>query len=154
MAYAETTKVAVEKSVAEIVSLVRANAGSQIAQLDDDDRYVIAFTLGGRQVRFVVTFDPVSAKRFERDGRGTTRTAAQRRDHWEQHRRQRMRAMLLVIRAKFESVQSQVETFEQAFLANVVMADGRTVHEHIAEPIALQYQSGDVAPLMLTGPRP
>lgn len=42
MAYAEATKVSVEKSVAEIVILVRKNAESQIALLDDDDRYVIA----------------------------------------------------------------------------------------------------------------
>lgn len=152
MAYAEATKMSVEKSVAEIVTLVRKNAGSQIAQLDDDNRYVIAFTMADRQVRFTVVFDPVDHKRFQLDGRGSTRTAAARRDHWEQHRRQRMRAMLLVIKAKFESVESGVETFEQAFLANVVMPDKRTVHEHISESIALQYQTRGVQPLMLTGP--
>ena len=152
MAYAETTKVEVEKSVAEIVGLVRSNAGSQIAQLDDDDRYVIAFTMASRQVRFVVSFDPVSHKRFERDGRNSMRDAAGRRAQWEQHRRQRMRALLLVIRAKFESVASQVETFEEAFLANVVMSDGLTVYERIREPLAIEYQTGKVAPLALTGP--
>ena len=81
MAYAEATKVSVEKSVAEIVTLVRKNAGSQIAQLDDDNRYVIAFTMADRQVRFTVVFDPVDHKRFQVDGRGSARTAAARRDH-------------------------------------------------------------------------
>jgi len=153
MAYAEATKVSVEKSVAEIVMLVRRNAGSQIAQLDDDDRYVIAFSTAARQVRFVVNFDPVTHKRFQLDGRGSTRTAAQRRDHWEQHRRQRMRAMLLVIKAKFESVESGVETFEQAFLANVVTSSGATVYERIAEDLAVEYQTGAVRPLMLGAPQ-
>ena len=152
MAYAEATKVSVEKSVAEIVTLVRKNAGSQIAQLDDDNRYVIAFTMADRQVRFTVVFDPVDHKRFQHDGRGSTRTAAARRDHWEQHRRQRMRAMLLVIKAKFESVESGVETFEQAFLANVVTSNGLTVHERITGDLAIEYQSGNVRPLMLDGP--
>ncbi len=152
MAYAEATKVSVEKSVAEIVTLVRKNAGSQIAQLDDDNRYVIAFTMADRQVRFTVVFDPVDHKRFQYDGRGSTRTAAARRDHWGQHRRQRMRAMLLVIKAKFESVESGVETFEQAFLANVVTSNGQTVHERITQDLAVEYQSGTVRPLMLAGP--
>jgi hypothetical protein len=153
MAYAEATTVAVERSVAEIATLVRRNAGSQIAQLDDDDRYVIAFTMADRQVRFTVMFDPLAHKRFATDGRGSARDAAGRRKQWEQHRRQRMRAMLLVIRAKFESVDSGVETFEQAFLANVVMSTGETVYDRIAAPIAAEYQTG--APqLMLTGPRP
>ena len=149
MTYAEATKVCVEKSVAEIVTLVRRNAGSQIAQLDDDDRYVIAFSTATRQVRFVVAFDPATDKRFQVDGRGSMRTAAQRRDHWEQHRRQRMRAMPLVIKAKFESV----ETFEQAFLANVVTSSGLTVYERIAEDLAVEYQTGAVRSLMLGAPR-
>lgn len=149
MAYDEATKVSVEKSVAEIAALVRKNAGSQIAQLDDDDRYVIAFSTAERQVRFVVMFDPVTDKRFQVDGRGSKRTATQRRDHWEQHRRQRIRAMLLVIKAKFESVESDVEMFEQAFLANVVTSSGLTVYERIADDLALEYSNRTVQPRML-----
>ena len=113
---------------------------------------MIAFSTAARQVRFVITFDPVTHKRFQLDGRGSTRTAAQRRDHWEQHRRQRMRAMLLVIRAKFESVESGVETFEQAFLANVVTSSGLTVYERIADDLVLEYANKAVRPLMLGAP--
>ena len=152
MAYAETTTVSVEKSVAEIVTLIRRQDGAQIAQLDDDARYVIAFTMAARQIRFIVQFDPLSHKRFDLDGRGLRRTAEGRRVQWEQHRRQRMRALLLVIRAKFESIDSKVETFEEAFLANVVMADNKTLYERVKEPIALEYDSGKIAPLMLGGP--
>lgn len=152
MAYAETTKVSVEKSVAEIVTMIRSKQGNQVAQLDDDNRYVIAFLMENRQVRFVVSFEPQSAKRFERDGRGAVRTAGSRRDVWEQHRRQRMRALLLVIRAKFESVASNVETFEQAFLANVVMPDGRLVGELARDEIASAYETGRPPQLMLGSP--
>lgn len=34
------------------------------------------------------------------------------------------------------------EKTEQAFLANVVMADGFTVYERVKQPIALEYQTG------------
>ena len=76
------------------------------------------------------------------DARRNTLTAAHRMAKLDQAKRQRGRALLLVIKAKLESVESGIETLEQAFLAHVVMADGKTVHERIAEPIALEYQSG------------
>jgi len=61
--------------------------------------------------------------------------------------------MLLVIKAKFESVESGVETFEQAFLANVVTSSRLTVYERIAEDLAVEYQTGAVRSLMLGAPR-
>ncbi len=54
----------------------------------------------------------------------------------------RGRALLLVIKAKLESVESGIETLEQAFLAHVVMANGQTVYERISEGIALEYLTG------------
>lgn len=63
-----------------------------------------------------------------------------------QWRRQRGRALLLVIKAKLESIESGVETFEQAFLANVVLANGETVHDRIAGPISDEYRTGAVQP--------
>ena len=40
-----------------------------------------------------------------------------------------------------ESVASEAETFEQAFLANVVMAEGATVYERIAAPVVQNTRS-------------
>lgn len=157
MAYAEGTAVPVEKTVAEIVGMIRRNEGAQIAQLDEDQRYIIAFTMGSRQVRFTVGFESVDDERIRwRKTNGaarTLRTAAQIREAWEGHRRQRMRALMLVIKAKLESVASGVETFEQAFLANVVTSNGRTVHERISDDLAIEYQQGCVRPLMIGGPQ-
>lgn len=148
MAYAEGTAVSVEKSVAEIVTLIRKRDGAQIAQLDDDSRYVFAFTMRQRQVRFVVQFADLTERRFNVDGRGSRLEPPKAREKWEGHRRQRMRALLLVIKAKFESVESEVETFEEAFLANVVMPGGMTVAETITPRIAAVYAGGPVGPLL------
>lgn len=156
MAYAEGTAVPVEKTVAEIVGMIRRNEGAQIAQLDEDQRYVIAFTMAARQVRFTVGFDSIEHERFRWRKSGANgrifRTGPQIREAWEGHRRQRMRALMLVIKAKLESVTSGVETFEQAFLANVVTSNGRTVHERISDDLAIEYQQGCVRPLMIGGP--
>jgi hypothetical protein len=56
---------------------------------------------------------------------------------------------MLVIKAKLESIESKVETMEQAFLANVVLADNRTVYESAQSQIAIAYETGKVTPLML-----
>ncbi len=69
----------------------------------------------------------------------------------DQKNRQRARALMLVIKAKLESVESGVETFEEAFLANVMGADGRTVYEAIQPAIATQYRERSAA-LLLGGP--
>lgn len=156
MAFAEKTEVSAEKTLAEIMTVIRSNEGGQIAQFDDVDRFIIAFTMASRQVRFTVRFAPPSDDKFARVkvNASATREAThdERLARWEQHRRQRMRALLLVIRAKLESVASQVETFEEAFLANVVTATGDTVFDRIKGQIAVEYETGKIAPLMLTGP--
>lgn len=148
MAFAENTSVAFEKSIAEIVGLVRKAGAKRIAQYEEDDAFQISFELAGRLIRFRV----VLALRYD----GPRKNGNFDPVRWvEQRNRQRARALLLVIKAKLESVESEVETFEQAFLANVVMADGMTVHERIAEHVALEYSSGKVVTgaLMIEGPR-
>lgn len=45
--------------------------------------------------------------------------------------RQRWRAVLLVIKAKLEAVESRISTLEAEFLANIVINDGRTIGEAI-----------------------
>lgn len=124
MAYAERTEVPFDRSIAEILKVVRKAGAEQIGQFEGSGTFAVQFTLGSRMIRFRVPIADAKSR------------------NPEQFRRQRARALLLVIKAKLESVESGIETVEQAFLANVVMADGATVYERIAEPIALEYHSG------------
>ena len=141
MAYAETTKVAFEQSIAEIIGMVRKAGAEQIGQMEDRGFFAVQFTLGNRMVRFRVPFETLEDMP-KYNGRRQALSAAQRQAKLEQSRRQRGRALMLVIKAKLESVESGVETMEQAFLANVVMSDGQTVYERIHEGLALEYQEG------------
>ena len=63
-------------------------------------------------------------------------------------RRQQWRALLLCIKAKLEAVASNIETFEEAFLAHVVMPDGRTVYQHTAPQIEAIAKGGEMRPLL------
>lgn len=149
MAFAETTKVPLEQSIAEIIGMVRKVGADQIGQFQDRDRFVIFFTLGDRQMKFTV---PLVMEYTGPARSGNGRVIDQKA--WiEQRNRQKGRALMLVIKAKLESVESGVETFEQAFLANIMTVGGQTVYERIKEPLALEYSEGKVAQLMLEPPR-
>lgn len=151
MTYAANTSVAFEKSVAEIITLVRKAGAEQIGQMEDVDYFTVGFRLADRMIRFRVDFPAIDAMPT-RNGRGVALSPAQRQEKLAQAKRQRGRALLLVIKGKLESVESGIETVEQAFLANVVMADGQTVYERISAPIALEYREGPRAtPIALLG---
>lgn len=121
MAYAERTQVPFTKSITDIMAMLRKAGAIQVGQMEEDNRLTIMFGMQDRRVRFRVAWENTEASK-----------------------RQRARALLLVVKAKLESIASEVETFEQAFLANIVMADDRTVYERVNTDLALEYRGGKV----------
>jgi hypothetical protein len=128
MAYAERTRVPFPKTVSDIMTMLRKAGAVQVGQMEEESRLTIIFGLAERQIRFRVTWENTPSSQM-----------------------QRARALLLVIKAKLESVESGVETFEQSFLANIVMSDGRTVHERVNGDLALEYKSGQPTMYLLGG---
>lgn len=124
--FAERTKVPVERSIAEIRETVQRYGAGQFAYMLGDDDAVIAFTKDGRQVRFFVSLK-------ERDA---------------QDRRQAMRALLLVIKAKLEAVASGIVLFEDEFLANVVLPSGRLVGQEVKAALVNAYATGEMPRLL------
>lgn len=144
MAYAEETKVPLEQSIAEIIGMLRKAGAQRIAQYEEPERFTVTFELADRLVRFRV---PLVMKYPGPASHGNGRPVDHRR--WiDQRNRQKGRALMLVIKAKLESIESEVETFEEAFLANVVMSDGATIYDRVREPIALEYKTGKSIPLL------
>lgn len=66
----------------------------------------------------------------------------------EQRQRSKWRVLVLVVKAKLEAIQSGVVTFEQEFLAHIVMPDNQTVGEHLVSKIAAAYETGKLPPLL------
>jgi hypothetical protein len=135
MAYAEGTSVAIEKSMGEIVGLIKRKGAARMAQMEEPSSLAIRFFMEERMIRFRVRL-PGLKSIPERTGT----------EPWRRCQRAEIlaastgnaRALLLVIKAKLESVESEVETFEEAFLANVLMSDGFRLYERLAEPIAIK----------------
>lgn len=145
MAFAARTEVPFEKSIGEVVALLVRHGADDIGQMQSRDRFTLQFALDDRTVRFVIPFaDPEQIE--------ATRGRRAFEDATDQARRQRGRALLLVIKAKLESIESGIETTEQAFLANVVMPSDCTVYEHVGPVIAAHYAGKKPAAPLLPGP--
>lgn len=139
--YAASTVVSVDKSRAEIEStLVRYGAEMFFSGWDDKVAFV-AFRLRERHIRFTHHKDRFGFSRPNAPGKQI--------DLYEQAKRSLFRALLLAIKAKLESVESRIETFEQAFLAHIVLPDSTLVGDRVKALVDEVYRTGQVGQLKL-----
>lgn len=148
MRYAEGTEVSVEKSRAEIERLVLRYGATSTGFMTEPGRAMILFEAHGRRVVFTLPLPDKADKKFAVDGRRHARSAEQIFAVWEQACRQRWRALALVIKAKLEAVECGITTFEDEFLAHIMMPDGLTVSQHVRPKIAQAYNGGPMPPLL------
>jgi hypothetical protein len=128
--FAEHTKVAVIQSRGEIERLLSQHKAEMFGTAVDYGANTarVQFRAHSRIVRFTVPLPDRS-----KFGDGARR---------EQEERRIWRALLLVIKAKLESVESKIATFEEEFLAHIVMPNDRTVADIILPQIAESYSTG------------
>lgn len=140
MAFAKGTTVLVSKTRGEIEALVEKYGASRFASGWQDDAdgalcAAISFAARGRLVRFKLrmptreeTLAVLRKKPSYRYGRPAD-SALDIAQADEQRRR--WRCLLLVLKAKLESIESGIETFDEAFLANIVTDGNLTIYEAI-----------------------
>lgn len=149
MAYAEGTSVPVEKSRAEIERLLSKHRCSKfLAGVDHDaHRATVQFQAHNRIIKFEIDLpDPADPKWKRMKGSYLQRTAAGVQKVVAQAERTRWRALLLVIKAKLEAVESGIATFEDEFLAHVLLPNQQTVAQYIGPTVAQIYETGRMPP--------
>ncbi len=125
MAYAEKTRVPVSQSKADIEKLVMKYGAGGFGIMSFGGSAQVAFQMQDRNILFRVEL-PEDA----------------------QEERARWRALLLVIKAKLESAATGIETFEDAFLSNIVMPGGQTVGDMTRPAIESHYRGDTHIPLI------
>jgi hypothetical protein len=140
--YAQNTSVPVERSRNEIEATLLRYGAAQFMYGWENTGAIIAFVVetpqGKRQVRFELPLPSRDERRFTHHSQGT-RTASAAEKMWEQACRQRWRALLLVVKAKLEAVESGIATFEDEFLAYIMLPDGNTVSQLLAPQLQAAY---------------
>jgi hypothetical protein len=161
-AYASGTTVPVERSRAEIDTVLAKAGASSVGILNDSEKgiAVVAFALHGARFRIEVPLptdaDALPRARKIRGWQWRTQSA---KDDWvraerDQLTRERWRAVLLLIKSKLEIVRIGLSSFEREFLADMVLPDGRTAAETIGPYMRDLLTNGYTAPLALPEARP
>ncbi len=152
MAYAKETSVPVVKSEADIKAVIRRYGATSFASFESGTSSMIAFEMNGRRVVFKLPLPDRNAREFTETPSGKWLRDERKADQaYEQACRARWRALLLCIKAKLESIEAGIESFEDAFLAHIQMPDGSLVGDQVRPRIAASYESGNMQPL-LPGP--
>lgn len=149
MRYAANTSVSVDQTRSEIEKMLKRYGAEKFMYGWEANAAVVAFQIRDRHVRFVLPLPPKSEFQFTPNLRNRRSAASVEAAH-EQACRQRWRALALSIKAKLEAVESGIATFEEEFLARIVLPDNSTVWQFMHPQIEMAYQSG-VMPKMLPG---
>jgi hypothetical protein len=157
--FAQKTTVSPEKSRGEIEALLsRYGADSFGYAWEESGRVaVIQFCAKDRMVRFKITMPDPKDRRFthttHKNRRSqTVRSFGAQLIAWEQAKRQRWRALALVVKAKLEAVDAGITTFEQEFLAHILLPNGQTTAQWMGPQLAAAYASGVMPRSMLALP--
>jgi hypothetical protein len=154
--FAEGTEVSIESTRLQLEKLLRGYKARATAIFNSEDAAAVCFEMHDRRVMFKLPLPNPKAKEFthSKPGRNNpvkklSESAAAGR--YDAACRRKWRALFMAIKAKLVSVEEGIETFEDAFLAHVVMPDGQTVGDHTRPKIASAYKENKMQPL-LPGP--
>jgi len=150
--YASETTVTAERSKNEIEAILRRYGADQFISGWGNGQVVIGFRMANRMIRFNLPIPAPETFKTYKSHRGYERSRSDGAADaaFEKEVRRRWRALALVIKAKLEAVESKITSFEEEFLAHVVLPGGRTVWETSRNEIKLAYES-QKPPEMLLG---
>ncbi len=151
MAYAEGTSVSPEKSRMEIETTLRRYGANAFGYVSDDARSAVQFSFKGRSIRILIA--KADASKLQRSYYGRLRAATPaEKEKWQyDESRRQWRALLLVIKAKLEAVESKIATFDDEFMAYVVMPNGQTMGEWMRPQLDEAIKNGRMPQLLLGG---
>lgn len=154
MNYATGTSVSADRSKTEIEHTLRRYGADQFVSGWRDNATMIGFRMGNRMVRFILPLpQPADFKAIKCRRRGheytKTRSDTAAAGACDQEIRRRFRALSLVIKAKLEAVASGITTFEEEFLAHIVLPGGMTVYEQARRELHIAFDREKPPELLL-----
>ena len=147
--FASETSVSRAQSLDEIERTLTRYGADGFAYGWEGSKAMVQFQAFGRRVRFLIDMPDRNDPEFTHTpSRGTERSPEAAVKAWEQAQRQRWRALALVVKAKLEAVETGITTFEEEFMAHIVLPNGRTVGQEALPMIAKTYETGKMQPLL------
>lgn len=166
--YAQDTTVSSERSKAEIESTLRKYGAEKFSSGWSDGVAAIQFQVKSKMVRFILPLPNLQSDEYQLGGcirsnyhpedrssaahsRGcfAKRSPEIAAKAWEQDCRQRWRALALAIKAKMEAVECGITSFEEEFLAHIVIPGqgGKTMGQLMLRRVDEAYATGEAPQL-------
>lgn len=144
--YASTTDVSPERSRQDIERVVAKYGGDDvvIGTSRAQQRALVECLLQGRRLRFTLPLPAEDEGRFRRTPTGRVATQAAAEKAYEQEVKSRWRALLLIIKATLEAVESGIVTAEVGFMPYLVLPNGSTVAEHLLPRVTAAIDAGSI----------
>ncbi len=139
--YARHTTVSCEKSKTDVERTLTRYGATHFAYATMPEGSMVQFVFNGKRIKFLV---PMPGRPTGDQGAYGYEAKYRR---WEQSQRVKWRALGLVIKAKLEAVASGICTFEEEFLAHIVLPNGQTAGQHLIPRIDEAYRTGQVPQL-------
>lgn len=146
--YASDTSVSVEKSKAEIESLVTKYGAEGFSSMWRGDMARIEFMLFERWVRITLTLPKRDDPEYTLTETGRTRKPHAAYKEWEKGCRSMWRKLKLIIQAKLEAIDAGISTMDREFMPDIVLPDDKTIADHMMLKIADAYAGGKVKGLL------
>lgn len=145
MSFANKTSVSAIRTQEEIRRTLEKYKATGFMFGESNGQALCAFEMNSRRIKFVLALPiPGTISPTNKYYKLTINDCAQRtRTAW--------RCLLLAIKAKLECAASGISTFEQEFMAHIVMPNGQTIGEVLVPQIDQAYDTGKMPPLLLGG---
>lgn len=157
MSYASNSDVSVEKSRAELETILARYGASSFGYMSTEAKAIVAFQAHGKAVKFILPlpgrgdfklgFRTYLGRRVI--GSDYERSPEAIQKLWEQACRSRWRALCLCVKAKLEAVEVGITSFEQEFLAHFVLPNGQTFGDYAIPKIEAATKSGKMPTMAL-----
>lgn len=138
--YAERTKIASTQTTLQIQALLTGKGAQTFAFQEAQSNIAVGFELNGVRYRFVIPVPDADAPECRRIKGGR-----------EQLKNARMRALLMLLKAKLEAVAIGASTLEEELLPAVVMPSGQTVGQWARTQILDRYALEEMPPMLALG---
>src|SRR3972149_8623439 len=119
--YAEKTRGPESQTRAEIEKTLMRYGATGFMYGWHEKKAVIALEMESRRIKFLLPLPDIESDDIKLTSKGWEKSESEKQLSLAQATRQRWRALLLCIKAKLESVESGIETFEEAFMPHIVL---------------------------------
>jgi hypothetical protein len=144
--FANNTAVPADRSRAEIENILARFGATAFMYGVQNNRAAILFEFQNRRVRFLLDL-PTPAE-VAKTPRGRARRASVTTEAHAQETRRRWRSLALSIKAKLVAVEDGISSFEEEFLAHVVLPNGQSVGEWMGPQLEATYTNHTMPPLL------